>query len=67
MSENEIREQLLGTLTSLSNRFPQLRVAQLISNAIPSEELQRRGNDIYYIKDVDLLSYLREYESKLFG
>lgn len=68
MSEREgdmVRLQVLGELKRLSDRYPALRVSQLIINAIPSEELQRRENDIYYIEDTDLLRYLTQYERRV--
>lgn len=67
MSQHEgdvVRRQLLGELHRLSDKYPSLRVTQLILNAIPSEELEKRGNDIYYVEDTELLGYLVNYERR---
>jgi hypothetical protein len=56
------RQELFHMLCCLMQRYPNLRVCQLICNAVPPEELARRQNDLYYIEDAQLLDYLRSYE-----
>lgn len=68
MSEREgdsVRKELLRTIDRLSARYPALRICQLIGNAVPSEEAQRRGNDLYYVEDSQLLQWLLDYERKV--
>lgn len=57
--------ELLDTVVRLSKKHPSLRLCQLIGNAIPTEEAQRRNNDIYYIEDRELLKWLLEFEDKV--
>ena len=59
--EDEIRQALLKALSSASDNQPGLRVLQLITNAIPPKELERRQGDIYYITDAQMLMFLRDY------
>lgn len=54
--------ELLNTVVRLSNKYPSLRLCQLIGNAVPSEEAQRRNNDLYYVKDEQLLEWLLNFE-----
>lgn len=68
MSRGEFRDskqaRVLDEMLRLLQKYPSLRVCQLIGNSIPTEELQRRENDIYHIEDEQLLQWLREFESK---
>ena len=57
-----MNQELLADITRLSEKYPDLRICQLIGNAIPAEEAARRDNDIYYIEDAQLLQWLRSYE-----
>lgn len=61
----EIHKKITEALDEISLRAPSLRICQIIGNAIPAEELERRGKDIYYIEDEDLLKYLRDFEEFL--
>ena len=68
MSEFEgdkVRTRLLHTLLRLSDRYPMLRIAQLIGNAVPEEVKQRLSNDLYYMEDSELTRYLLEFEGKI--
>jgi hypothetical protein len=65
MSDEKTRQELFHTLCWLIQRYPSLRLCQLICNSIPPEELARRNNDLYYIEDADLLSWLRSFDQKL--
>ncbi len=58
-------QELLAELTRLSEKYPDLRLCQLIGNSIPVDEAQRRNNDIYYIEDDQLLQWLRRYEARV--
>ena len=49
----------------LLGKYPDLRLCQLIGNAVPSEEAQRRNNDFYYVEDKQLLQWLEEYDQKI--
>ena len=57
--------ELLTEITRLSEKYPELRLCQLIGNALPAEEREKRDNDIYYVEDAELLRWLREFESKM--
>ena len=46
-------DQILSLFAILHERFPHLRLCQIIGNVRPG--------DIYYVKDNELLSLLREY------
>lgn len=56
-------EQVCHTIARLSEKFPQLRVMQLISNSIPPEVQERLNNDLYYVENEELLGYLLCYEA----
>lgn len=43
MDQQQLRKQTLATLTLLVERYPNLRIAQIIGNAIPG--------DPYYVSD----------------
>ena len=65
MSEKEgeaVRRELMHAIARLSQKYPMLRLCQLICNAIPPEELARRSKDLYYIEDSKLLDWLLRYE-----
>ena len=55
-------DQVYHALTRISERHPQLRVMQLISNCIPPDVLDRLNHDLYYVENEELLRYLLEYE-----
>ena len=55
-------EQVCNTITRMSKKHPQLRVMQLINNAIPHEVQEQLNGDLYYVENEELLSYLLEYE-----
>jgi hypothetical protein len=64
MSESEgdsRRTQALRTLSRLSDKYPALRIGQLIVNALPPNF----ANDPYYIEDSDLIRALLEFEQKI--
>lgn len=64
-TDHEVRRELDETLQRLRHKYPDLRLTQLIGNAVPSPEAMRRGNDLYYVTDEDLLHWLRQYEAKI--
>jgi len=55
------RYRVLRQLVRISNRNPDLRICQIIGNAVPPEEAKKRNNDIYYIEDADLLKWLEAF------
>lgn len=59
--------ELLDAVVRLSKKYPNLRLLQLIGNAVPTEEARRRNNDFYYVDDRQLLQWLQEYEAKIDG
>ena len=70
MSEREgekVRKELLQTLARLSKRWPQLRLTQLIWNATPTICRRRKGKDLFYVEDSEMLKYLRKYEGWVDG
>lgn len=52
---NGARHEALDLLRAASARWPELRLCQIIVNAMPVE----RGNDPFYVTDAELASYLR--------
>jgi len=64
-TNQEARRELDETLQRLRHKYPDLRLTQLIGNAVPPPEATRRGNDLYYVTDEDLLGWLRQYEAKI--
>ncbi len=56
-------EQVCHTIARLSEKYPKLRVMQLIVNAVPQDVIERLHYDLYYIDNEDLLSYLLCYEA----
>ena len=56
------RQELFHMLCWLIQKYPNLRLCQLICNAVPPEELARRNNDLYYVEDAELLDWLRSYQ-----
>ena len=64
MSETT-NEQVCNTLARLSEKYPQLRVMQLIINAVPTEIYTQLNNDLYYVENEALLGWLLEYEQDI--
>lgn len=63
MSQHEgevVRRQLLGELHRLSDKYPDLRIGQLILNATSPT-----ARDLYYLEDSVLLGFLVEYDTRL--
>jgi hypothetical protein len=58
---DEDKRKVLNLLEYLAEVYPKSRVCQIINNAIPQEELSRRGNDTFYITDKELVVYLQDY------
>ena len=56
---NEIRQELLQTIVRLSDKYPSLRVTQLLGNSHGGEHI-----DLYYIEDSRLLNWLLLYETR---
>jgi hypothetical protein len=54
------KRKVLNLLEFLSE-LTSMRVCQLMVNAIPPAELERRGNDIFYFTDTEMAGYLQEY------
>ena len=67
MSEREgdaVREDLLRTISRLSDKYPQLRIAQLLGNAWAPAA--RAGTErLYYMEDSQLLRLLLGYEAEV--
>lgn len=56
MDNLALRKQMVATLGELVERYPNLRIAQIISNAIVCSAL----SDIYYMSDVELARGLNQ-------
>lgn len=54
--KEQMRSQLLKTISRLAGKYPELRIGQILGNAI--------HGDLYYINDDVLLKTLLEYEYK---
>jgi hypothetical protein len=52
LDPQRVRAQLIQNLETLSERYPQLRLGQILSNAI--------GVDLYYVSDEDLARGLNQ-------
>lgn len=52
------RFTLIHQLNSTGNKFPELRLGQLISNSIPE------GTDIFYVTDAKLIQLLKDFEAQ---
>ena len=57
---NEVRKEVLQVLNRLSDRYPQLRICQLVGNVLPAEIV-----DPYYLEDSELLKHLIAFEGKM--
>lgn len=60
---SELQTEILATIKRLSERWPELRIGQLLVNSIPVASRKQCGNDVFYLEDADLLKGLLEYES----
>jgi hypothetical protein len=49
-----MRQELINLIVKLSEKYPTLRVCQILQNPFPP-------TDMYYITDEELLSNLKEY------
>ncbi len=58
------RLALLERLVILANKYPQLRIFQLIGNATPPVEALRLHHDMYYVGDREFLQWLDDYEKQ---
>ncbi len=52
-------------LREMATKYPDLRLCQIIGNAVPSEEAKKRNNDFYYVEDDQLIQWLDEFDRKL--
>lgn len=52
------RFTLIRQLNSTGNKFPELRLGQLISNSLP------KGTDIFYVTDAKLIQLLKDFEGQ---
>ena len=55
-------EQVCNTLARLCEKWPRLRVMQLIINAVPDEVAD---NGFYYIENDELMGHLLAFEQKI--
>lgn len=53
------QERVLKALADAAADFPELRIGQLIQNAI---EADREGASVYYVTDTDLACALEAYD-----
>jgi hypothetical protein len=59
--EEYIRAKILEVLKAISERFPELRLCQILGNCYPRREPGYPRGDMYYVEDEDLLNKLIEY------
>ena len=57
----EVMLEMIAEITNISRLCPELRLCQLIANVVPEEVAERNQNDVYYITDLELLRYLKDY------
>jgi hypothetical protein len=55
------KRKVLNLLEFISELSPAMRVCQIMVNAIPPAELERRGNDVFYFTDSEMAGYLQSY------
>ena len=67
MNKIDTNEQVCNTLARLAEKFPHLRVMQLISNAVPQEVHNMLNHDLYYVENEALLGFLLAYEQDIQG
>ena len=60
-----VGSSVISKLRELNDKYPDLRVCQLIGNAYPEKERKRRGDDMYYVTDELLLKWLDEFDKKV--
>jgi hypothetical protein len=58
------KRKVLNLLEFLS-ALTKMRVCQLIVNAIPPADLERRGNDVFYYTDAEMAGYLQSYADEV--
>ena len=46
-------------------KHPELRLCQLIGNAVPAEEAKRLNNDLYYVEDKQLIGWLDDFDHQV--
>jgi hypothetical protein len=60
------KRKVLNLLEFISERYPSLRVSQIMVNAVPPEVLDLLNNDLFYITDGEMAGYLQDYATKEF-
>lgn len=58
-------QEVCNTIARLSEKHSNLRVMQLIVNAIPQDVIEKFHSDLYYIDNEELLKYLLDYEQEM--
>jgi hypothetical protein len=59
------KRKVLDLLEFCAELCPSQRVCQILNNAVPPGELHRRGNDVFYITDEELVGWLQDYADLL--
>jgi len=66
---NPERKQALEELVRLSNKFPHLRVMQLLGGVLGSTHMRSQGDglckDPYYLEDSALVKEFEKYEARI--
>ena len=57
----QVMLEVIAEITTIARLCPSLRFCQLVSNVVPEEVAERNQNDLYYITDLELLRYLKDY------
>lgn len=55
----EQKKQVLGDILEQWLRKPELRLCQMIENALPRSQVVGRRIDLYYVEDLDLVEHLK--------
>ena len=55
-----MRGKVLEAITAVSEKYPSLRVCQILGNCYPQREPGYPRKDMYYVEDEDLLNKLVE-------
>lgn len=58
MNEQISQEEMIDVIGQVWNKFPELRLTQLLLNVLPNEI---QAEEIYYLENTDLMKLLKQY------
>lgn len=63
MNQTELKKQTIELLTTICTKYPEMRITQIIDNAL--EMFGLSSKELYYISDKDLYNALDNFYKKL--